>query len=58
MAVAPEQSLRARKKAAAMRHIQQVALELISSKGFDKVTVEEVAAAAEVSPSSIYRYFG
>lgn len=41
-----------------MRHIQQVALELISSKGFDKVTVEEVAAAAEVSPSSIYRYFG
>ncbi len=41
-----------------MHHIQQVALELISSRGFDKVTVEEVAAAAEVSPSSIYRYFG
>ena len=49
--------LRQRKKQAAMRHIQHTALELFEKKGFDNVTVEQVAEAAEVSPSSIYRYF-
>lgn len=49
--------LRERKKIAAMDHIQAVALELFDSRGFAAVTVEEVADAAEVSPSTIYRYF-
>lgn len=40
-----------------MRHIQGVALDLFAAKGFDQVTVEDIATAAEVSPSSIYRYF-
>lgn len=50
--------LRQQKKQAAMRHIQHVALTLFARDGFTKVTVEQIAAAAAVSPSSIYRYFG
>lgn len=50
--------LRARKKAATMRHIRQTAIRLFRNHGFDQVTVEQVAATAEVSCSSIYRYFG
>lgn len=51
-------SLRERKRLALMRRIQDVALELFTQRGFEDVTIEEVAAAAEVSPSSVYRYFG
>ncbi|MFD1719701.1 TetR/AcrR family transcriptional regulator [Georgenia deserti] len=54
----PAPTLRERKKAAAMRHIQQTALELFTEYGFDQVTIEQIAATAEVSPSSVYRYFG
>lgn len=52
------QSLRARKKAAAMHAIQQVAIEMFEHHGFDAVTIEQIAAEADVSPSTIYRYFG
>jgi AcrR family transcriptional regulator len=41
----------------AMREIQERALDLFEERGFDAVTIEAVAAAAQVSPSSIYRYF-
>lgn len=54
----PEGGLRARKRLAAMVRIQDVALDLFEERGFDGVTVEEVALAADVSPSSVYRYFG
>lgn len=50
--------LRERKKAAAMRRIQHEAVRLFRERGFDQVTVEEIAEAAEASPSTIYRYFG
>jgi AcrR family transcriptional regulator len=49
--------LRERKRIAAMRRIQAVAVDLFDEHGFDGVTVEQIAAEAEVSPSSIYRYF-
>lgn len=41
-----------------MRAIQERALDLFDERGFDAVTIEEIARAAEVSPSSVYRYFG
>jgi AcrR family transcriptional regulator len=50
--------LRERKRIAAMRRISQAALDLFDERGFDNVTIEEIADAAEVSPSSVYRYFG
>jgi AcrR family transcriptional regulator len=51
-------TLRERKRVAAMRRVQDAAYDLFEREGFDRVTIEQVAAAAEVSPSSVYRYFG
>jgi AcrR family transcriptional regulator len=50
--------LRERWRINAMRTIQEQALDLFDARGFEAVTIEEIAAAAEVSPSSVYRYFG
>lgn len=50
--------LRERKKLKAMRHIQEVALDLFDRHGYAAVTIERIATEAEVSPSSVYRYFG
>jgi AcrR family transcriptional regulator len=50
--------LRERWRINAMRTIQERALDLFDERGFDAVTIEQIAAAAEVSPSSVYRYFG
>lgn len=41
-----------------MRTIQERALDLFDERGFPAVKIEDVAEAAGVSPSSIYRYFG
>lgn len=51
-------SLRERKRLAAMLRVQAVALDMFEERGFDEVTVEEIADASDVSPSSVYRYFG
>ena len=50
--------LRTRKRAAVMRRIQTVAVDLFDANGFEKVTIDQIADAAQVSPSSVYRYFG
>jgi AcrR family transcriptional regulator len=50
--------LREKQRLKAMRTIQERALDLFDERGFPAVTIEEIAAAAEVSPSSVYRYFG
>jgi AcrR family transcriptional regulator len=50
--------LRERRRVKARRAIQECALDLFDERGFAAVTIEEIAAAAEVSPSSVYRYFG
>lgn len=54
----PLPGLRERKKSATMHHIQETAVALFEQQGFDRVTIEQVADAAEVSASTVYRYFG
>lgn len=54
----PRPGLRERKKAATMRHVQATALALFAEHGYDAVSIEQVARTAEVSPSTVYRYFG
>jgi AcrR family transcriptional regulator len=49
--------LRARKKAMARRSILAVADGLFAAKGYDQVTVSEIADAANVSVKTLFTYF-
>lgn len=42
----------------AMRRVQDVAMRLFARRGFDAVTVEDVARSARVGAASIFRNFG
>lgn len=50
--------LRDRWRNEAMRTIQECALDLFDERGFSAVKIDDIAAAAGVSASSVYRYFG
>ncbi|MFE0023177.1 TetR/AcrR family transcriptional regulator [Amycolatopsis sp. NPDC059021] len=49
--------LRARKKARTRSLIQRHALRLFAEQGYEVTTMDQIAAAAEVSPSTLFRYF-
>ncbi|WP_027945681.1 TetR family transcriptional regulator [Amycolatopsis taiwanensis] len=54
---APRNGLRERKKAKTRAKIRQHALRLCAEQGYEATTVEQIAEAAEVSLSTVFRYF-
>jgi AcrR family transcriptional regulator len=53
----PGGGLRERKKAKTRAAIQAHAVRLFRAQGYDATTVEQIAEAAEVSTSTVFRYF-
>src|SRR4051812_39425492 len=52
------EGLRERKKAKTRWAIQEHAMRLFREQGYAETTVDQIAAAAEISPSTFFRYFG
>jgi AcrR family transcriptional regulator len=53
----PKSGLRERKKAKTRALIQQIALRLFRDQGYAATSIEEIAEAAEVSTTTVFRYF-
>lgn len=53
----PPMGLRERKKLKTRVAIRQATYRLIAEQGYDATTIEQIAEAAEVSPSTVFRYF-
>jgi AcrR family transcriptional regulator len=52
----PKPTLRERRRQATRAQIQQTALELFAEHGYESVTMEQIAAAAGISLSTVFRH--
>jgi AcrR family transcriptional regulator len=50
-------SLRERKKQKTRESIQREAMRLVGLQGYEQTTIEQIAAAADISPSTFFNYF-
>ncbi|WP_312018460.1 TetR family transcriptional regulator [Streptomyces sp. I05A-00742] len=57
MTTRPELTLAERKRRLVANELSEAALQLLASKGFDAVTVDEIVATAGVSKRTFFRYF-
>ncbi|MFD7864904.1 TetR family transcriptional regulator [Streptomyces sp. NPDC057682] len=53
----PPMGLRERKKLKTRVAIRRATYRLIEAQGYEATTIEQIAEAAEVSPSTVFRYF-
>lgn len=56
-AAPPKLGLRERKKIQTRQAIRRAAYRLFQEQGYDATPVDQIAEAAEVSPSTVFRYF-
>lgn len=56
-AASKPEGLRERKRRETLQRISEVALELFVAKGYDSTTLDEIAAAADISRRTLFYYF-
>jgi AcrR family transcriptional regulator len=55
--VSPPANRRARKRRQLTDHVAAIAFGLFEERGYEAVTMEQVAAAADISKGTLYKYF-